>query len=258
MGWTNHVWLLQSIPESCSCWCCHRFVTGFSHFHHGRSCHFQHLGGHLSGNRSWYSRHSNIGSWFRLRYVPGSNFTITFPSNLVNTILLHALYAGPRRRGIGLNLKLKKKNDYFHENSLLFSQFQFALVEIFLTCFYDKFNELRRYKALLTAGACVGLFLLGLPAVTEVFFQTWISLSFKFPATCLIGRKLRDRFDGHIRWWHRRFLGGYFWNGRHYVGLWCPKRGQRFPIYARIPTELVLENLLGFISVPALGNWQIK
>ena len=76
--------------------------------------------------------------------------------------------------GVGLDVEvlisiILKNNDYCHENSLLFCQFQFALVEIFLTCFYDKVTQLRRYKALLTAGACVGLFLLGLPAVTEVF-----------------------------------------------------------------------------------------
>lgn len=47
---------------------------------------------------------------------------------------------------------------------------QFALVEIFLTCFYDKYPALRQKKVLLTALTCSALLLLGIPCVTEVTY----------------------------------------------------------------------------------------
>ncbi|XP_064486338.1 sodium-dependent proline transporter-like [Ornithodoros turicata] len=44
---------------------------------------------------------------------------------------------------------------------------EFALLETFLTAFYDEFPASRRYKVPMTLGICVVCFLLGLPCVTQ-------------------------------------------------------------------------------------------
>lgn len=44
---------------------------------------------------------------------------------------------------------------------------EFALLETFLTAFYDEFPRSRRYKVPLTFGICVLCFLVGLPCVTQ-------------------------------------------------------------------------------------------
>lgn len=44
---------------------------------------------------------------------------------------------------------------------------QFALLETFLTAFYDEFPKTRKYKVPLTFGICALCFLLGIPCVTQ-------------------------------------------------------------------------------------------